>query len=73
MATTPAPGRPPPTTPIVLAIVVGGRADVVVLDPSSPSLTPSYDAHSTVAYAAARGDVRWVVAGGKSWSTTAGC
>jgi 5-methylthioadenosine/S-adenosylhomocysteine deaminase len=47
------------------AIVVGGRADVVVLDPTSPSLTPSYDARSTVAYAASRADVRWVVAAGR--------
>jgi 5-methylthioadenosine/S-adenosylhomocysteine deaminase len=46
-------------------IAVGTRADVVVLDPSSPSLTPSYDAHSTVAYAASRADVRWVVAAGR--------
>jgi 5-methylthioadenosine/S-adenosylhomocysteine deaminase len=45
-------------------IEVGRRADLVVLDPSSPSLVPSYDPVSTVAYAAARGDVRWVVAGG---------
>jgi 5-methylthioadenosine/S-adenosylhomocysteine deaminase len=46
-------------------IAVGGRADLVVLDPSSPSLTPSYDAHSTAAYAASRADVRWVVAAGR--------
>ncbi len=46
-------------------IEVGTRADLVVLDPSSPALTPSYDAMSTVAYAASRADVRWVVAGGR--------
>ena len=46
-------------------IAVGTRADLVVLDPSSPSLTPSYDAHSTAAYAASRADVRWVVAAGR--------
>jgi 5-methylthioadenosine/S-adenosylhomocysteine deaminase len=46
-------------------ITPGGRADLVVLDPSSPSLTPSFDARSTAAYAASRADVRWVVAGGE--------
>ena len=46
-------------------IAVGTRADLVVLDPTSPSLTPSYDAHSTAAYAASRADVRWVVAAGR--------
>jgi 5-methylthioadenosine/S-adenosylhomocysteine deaminase len=43
----------------------GQRADLVVLDASSPSLTPCYDPVSTVAYAASRADVRWVVAGGR--------
>ena len=47
------------------SIEVGKRADLVVLDPSSPALTPSYDPVSTAAYAASRGDVRWVVAGGQ--------
>jgi len=47
------------------SITVGGRADLVVLDPTSPSLTPCYDAHSTAAYAASRADVRWVVAAGR--------
>ena len=51
--------------PDVGTIEVGSRADLVVLDPSSPSLAPAYDPVSTVAYAAARGDVRWVVAGGR--------
>jgi 5-methylthioadenosine/S-adenosylhomocysteine deaminase len=46
-------------------IEAGRRADLVVLDPSSPSLTPSFDAVSTAVYAAARADVRWVVAGGQ--------
>ena len=45
--------------PDVGAIVVGGRADVVLLDPTSPSLTPTYDPRSTAAYAASRADVRW--------------
>ncbi|MGH9272210.1 MAG: amidohydrolase family protein, partial [Ilumatobacteraceae bacterium] len=47
------------------SIEVGKRADLVVLDARSPALTPSYDPVSTVAYAAARADVRWVVADGK--------
>ena len=46
-------------------IEVGGRADLVVLDPSSPALTPSYDAVSTAVYAGSRADVRWVIAGGR--------
>ena len=37
----------------------------VVLDAASPALTPSYDPVSTLAYAASRADVRWVVAGGR--------
>jgi 5-methylthioadenosine/S-adenosylhomocysteine deaminase len=52
-------------TPDRGSLAPGQRADLVVLDPSSPSLTPTYDACSTVAYAASRGDVRWVVAGGR--------
>lgn len=51
--------------PEIGTIEVGTRADLVVLDPSSPALTPTYDPVSTVAYAASRGDVRWVVAGGQ--------
>ena len=43
----------------------GKRADIVVLDAASPALTPCYDPVSTLAYAASRGDVRWVVAGGR--------
>ena len=51
--------------PSIGSIEVGTRADLVVLDASSPALTPSYDAVSTAAYAASRADVRWVVAGGR--------
>jgi 5-methylthioadenosine/S-adenosylhomocysteine deaminase len=47
------------------SIEPGKRADLIVLDSRSPSLTPSFDPVSTIAYAAARADVRWVVAGGK--------
>jgi 5-methylthioadenosine/S-adenosylhomocysteine deaminase len=47
---------------VVGSIEVGKRADLVLLDADSPSLTPSYDAASTVVYAAGRGDVRdvWI-------------
>lgn len=51
--------------PAVGSIIAGSRADLVVLDPSSPALAPAYDPVSTVAYAASRADVRWVVAGGR--------
>lgn len=51
--------------PDIGSIEVGTRADLVVLDPSSPSLTPAYDPVSAVAYAASRADVRWVIAGGR--------
>jgi 5-methylthioadenosine/S-adenosylhomocysteine deaminase len=39
------------------SIEVGKAADLVRLDPSSPSLTPSYDPVSSVVYAASRADV----------------
>jgi 5-methylthioadenosine/S-adenosylhomocysteine deaminase len=52
-------------TPDRGSIEPGKRADLVVFDASSPSLTPSYDPVSTVAYAASRADVRWVLAGGR--------
>ena len=58
-------GPAPPAIPSIGSIEVGTRADLVVLDPSSPALTPSYDAVSTAVYAASRADVRWVVAGGR--------
>jgi 5-methylthioadenosine/S-adenosylhomocysteine deaminase len=51
--------------PDIGTIAVGTRADLVVLDPSSPALTPAYDAIATAVYAASRADVRWVVAGGR--------
>lgn len=51
--------------PEIGSIEVGTRADLVVLDPSSPSLTPTFDPVSTAVYAASRADVRWVVAGGQ--------
>jgi len=42
---------------LVGSIEVGKKADLVRLDPSSPSLTPVYDAISTIVYAASRADV----------------
>lgn len=42
---------------LVGSIEVGKRADLVRLDPNSPSLTPNYDASSTIVYAASRADV----------------
>ena len=42
---------------LVGSLEVGKRADVVRLDPLSPSLTPSYDPISTIVYAASRADV----------------
>ena len=51
--------------PAIGTIEVGTRADLVVLDATSPSLVPVYDPVSAAVYAAGRGDVRWVVAGGQ--------
>ena len=47
---------------LVGSIEVGKRADLVLLDAHSPSLTPVFDAHSTIVYAASRADVTdvWV-------------
>lgn len=39
------------------SIEVGKKADIVRLDPNSPSLTPSYEPISTIVYAASRADV----------------
>lgn len=50
---------------LVGSIEVGKRADLVVLDPRSPSLTPTFDAHVTLAASAGRGDVRDVIADGR--------
>lgn len=47
------------------SIEVGKRADLVLLDPDSPSLNPIYDPISSVVYAAGRGDVTDVWAGGR--------
>lgn len=50
---------------LVGSVEVGKRADLVVLDPRSPSLTPTFDAHVTLAASAGRGDVRDVIADGR--------
>lgn len=50
---------------IVGSIEAGKRADLVVLDPRSPSLTPTFDAHVALAASAGRGDVRDVIADGR--------
>ena len=42
---------------LVGSIEVGKKADLVRLDPSSPSLTPIYEPISSIVYAASRGDV----------------
>jgi 5-methylthioadenosine/S-adenosylhomocysteine deaminase len=47
------------------SIEVGKRADLVLLDPDSPSLNPVYDPISSVVYAAGRGDVTDVWASGR--------
>lgn len=51
---------------LVGSIEVGKRADLVRLDPASPSLVPSYDAASTIVYAASRADVVDVWIDGRS-------
>lgn len=42
---------------LIGSIEVGKRADLVLLDPASPSLNPVFDAHSTIVYSASRADV----------------
>ncbi len=47
------------------SIEVGKIADLIILDADSPSITPSFDPHVSIATAAGRGDVRSVVVNGK--------
>lgn len=47
------------------SIEPGKQADLVLLDPDSPSLTPSYDPVATVVYAASRADVGHVWSAGR--------
>lgn len=50
---------------LVGSIEVGKRADVIVLDADSPSLTPAFDPHVAVAASAGRGDVLHVIIDGE--------
>lgn len=47
------------------SIEVGKRADLIVLDADSPTMFPSYDDYSTLAYVGSRGDVRLVLVDGR--------
>jgi 5-methylthioadenosine/S-adenosylhomocysteine deaminase len=49
---------------LVGSLEVGKRADIVVLDADSPSLTPAFDPHVAVAASAGRGDVLHVIVDG---------
>ncbi len=46
------------------SIEVGKRADLVLMDSTSPAMQPSYDASGSLAFAASRADVRDVVVQG---------
>ena len=50
---------------LVGSIEAGKQADLVVLDSHSPSLTPTFDPHVTLAASAGRGDVRHVITDGR--------
>lgn len=47
------------------SLEVGKRADLIVLDAESPSLTPNFDPHTTIATCVSRADVVDVVIDGK--------
>jgi 5-methylthioadenosine/S-adenosylhomocysteine deaminase len=46
------------------SLEVGKRADLVILDPDSPFITPSFDPYGTLAYATTRAEVHTVMVGG---------
>ena len=46
------------------SLEVGKRADIIVLDAASPSLTPNFDPHTTIATCVTRADVRHVIVDG---------
>ena len=46
------------------SLEVGKRADIVILDADSPSLTPNFDPHTTIATCVTRADVRHVIVDG---------
>lgn len=51
---------------LVGSLEVGKRADVIILDADSPSLTPAFDPHVAVAASAGRGDVLHVIIDGET-------
>ena len=50
---------------IIGSLEVGKRADLLVLDADSPSLTPSFEPHTTIATCVTRADVRHVLVDGQ--------
>ena len=46
------------------SLKVGKRADIIILDADSPSLTPNFDPHTTIATCVTRADVRHVIVDG---------
>ena len=50
---------------IIGSLEVGKRADLIVLDANSPSLTPSFEPHTTIATCVTRADVRHVLVDGQ--------
>ena len=50
---------------IIGSLEVGKRADLLVLDAYSPSLTPSFEPHTTIATCVTRADVRHVLVDGQ--------
>ena len=50
---------------IIGSLEVGKRADLIVLDADSPSLTPSFEPHTTIATCVTRADVRHVLVDGQ--------
>ena len=46
------------------SLEIGKRADIVILDADSPSLTPNFDPHTTIATCVTRADVRHVIVDG---------
>ena len=46
------------------SLEIGKRADIIILDADSPSLTPNFDPHTTIATCVTRADVRHVIVDG---------
>jgi len=49
---------------LIGSLEVGKRADIIILDADSPSLTPNFDPHTTIATCVTRADVRHVLVDG---------